>query len=99
MKQEQMAGDELLEQPNVKAINKENYSKEELVKVEQVEGTPFEIVEINDENGGFFFIAIGQHRLSEKKQTKEDCRDMIEKKNWDLIGSLCNMIVKQFKTV
>jgi hypothetical protein len=99
MKHLQMAGDELLEQPNVKQIDNENYSKEQLVKVEQVEGTPFEIVEINDESGGFFFIAIGQHRLSEKKQTSYECKEMIESKNWDLIGSLCNMICKQNKTV
>lgn len=57
-------------------------SSEKLIQREPVEGTPFQIITI--EQGTF--IAIGNRRITEYT-TKEECQQKIECQSWDLLGA------------
>lgn len=55
----------------------------QLIERETLDGTPFEIV--TTEEGTF--VALGSYRLTEF-MSKEDAKEKIQKKHWDLIISV-----------
>ena len=65
---------------NAKKVNKQNSSKEELVKREDIKDTPFTIVTIEEESFG----AMGGFRLTEKG-TKEEIKKELEEITWNRI--------------
>lgn len=69
--------------------NKENSS--ELIKIKHIEKTPFTI--INTVDNEKWFIAMGNARLTEYKNSLEECEEMIIEKSWELIMSMCSRIV------
>lgn len=76
---------ELMEQVNGAVIE-----KNEIISTRTVEGTPFKI--IDTEKGAF--IGFGRYRVSELT-TVEDCRKIIEDKEWELLLSVVNAIVAE----
>lgn len=68
-----------------------NFS-EELVMREAVERTDFTIVTVADKGS---FIAAGQNMLTDF-MTEDECRQMIENKDWKLIASWVMVLVKYF---
>lgn len=66
-----------------------NYKSGELVQREHVEGTPFQIITI--EQGSF--LAVGNKRVTDYT-TKEECKRMIEEKGWDLICTVVTIIAE-----
>lgn len=60
-------------------------SSEQLVNRIPVENTGFWI--IGDKDHGYF-ISLGAYRLTETRQTEEECREMIENKDWEIILGL-----------
>ena len=62
----------------------------ELVKIKNVEGTPFTIVTVESTNKKF--VAMGQARMSEYKDTMEECEEMINNKSWELIMAMVGRI-------
>lgn len=61
--------------------NKQN-SSEELIEQEEVEGTPFKLVNIRK---GGWFIALGRHRLTEMQENKQELIEKIVNKDWTLV--------------
>lgn len=87
---------ELLQLQNttdVTSTNKPNST--ELVRKEHVEGTGFDIVG-NEEQG--YMIALGNYRLTEWRKTIEECRDMIEKRDWELILGMMGACIQAAET-
>jgi hypothetical protein len=66
---------------------------EELVKRHEIEETPFTIVETD----GYFFATIGQYRITEPKDTLEECRDEVTKFTWNNITNLIITITEILK--
>lgn len=67
---------------SAKSTDKKNSSKnKELIKREDVDGTPFTIVKTE----GQYFIAIGLSRITEKTENKKDLLKLIEEKDWTLL--------------
>lgn len=63
--------------------------KYELIKRDQVEGTPFTIIET--ERG--CFIGMGQYRLTEFIE-RDQCSDFILTKDWDFLLSVVSVLVE-----
>lgn len=67
---------------NEELINKAKQKTDELVRKTPVEGTPFEIVTINEENS---FVGMGRFKLTEYFANEEEAQKAIVKKDWNLI--------------
>lgn len=65
------------------AEQQDSNQSSQLIERETLDGTPFEIV--TTEEGTF--IALGSYRLTEF-MSKEDAKEKIQKKHWDLIISV-----------
>lgn len=77
----------------MKALIKDKDDKK-VINYTTVEGTPFTIVQHGEE----YFIAIGNHKASEKLfDSLESAKNYIKFKDWDLIQSLIVIIVEYFK--
>lgn len=89
----QTTQDELLQlQSNTEKINTNNqHSSEELVERHNYPNTGFLIVG-NKEKG--YFVALGQHRLTEF-QTYGECETAITEKNWDLIVNVISIFAHE----
>lgn len=70
-------------QTNVNGKGRQNSGKKnkELVKREQIEGTPFEIITTNKKH----FIGMGSYRMTSEVENKEELIKMIQDKEWSLI--------------
>lgn len=71
--------------------------KIEFKSANKVEGTPFTL--INDDNGKFM-LAVGNQVVTEQKETQEECLELIEKRDWNLITSTAAAIshlINEFK--
>lgn len=64
--------------------NNKHSSNNQIMTVYPVEGTQFKIIET--EQG--CWITFGAWRLCEAKETKEQCLEMINNKDWEIITSL-----------
>ena len=64
---------------------------EQIIKVTEVKGTPFSILEVDGE----FTITIGRCKLSAPLKTEKEALDQIKKKDWELILS-CMLMIKDF---
>lgn len=73
---------ELLNTQTSAEVQDSNQSSQ-LIERETLDGTPFEIV--TTEEGTF--VALGSYRLTEF-MSKEDAKEKIQKKHWDLIISV-----------
>ncbi len=58
--------------------------KIEFKSANKVEGTPFTL--INDDNGKFM-LAVGNQVVTQPKENEQECLELIEKRDWNLIGS------------
>lgn len=65
------------------AEQQDSNQSSQLIERETLDGTPFEIV--TTEEGTF--VALGSYRLTEF-MSKEDAKEKIQKKHWDLIISV-----------
>lgn len=73
---------------NAEKQDKETYGTE-LVKMERIEETPFTLVTIEDKGS---FIAIGEKRVSDFKESKEELIELINGKSWELIVATIGVI-------
>lgn len=87
------------QQSPIYALNKEDKSQYgEIIDVEQIEGTPFNIITLDknsDEKEARMesFIAIGNRRITELN-TYVKCIELIQQKQWGLICSLITLITE-----
>lgn len=72
---------------------KDTYEKHELIHREPVDGTPFQVISVEDGS----FIAMGRFRISEM-MPEEKCMEMIEKRDWNLILASISVILSHLKT-
>lgn len=91
-----MKSTELLNiQSNAEETDKQS-STSELVKRIDIEETPFQAVKLVDKG---WFIALGQYRLTDYKETEEECRLMAKEKHWELLLSVISVIVETADTI
>jgi hypothetical protein len=77
------------------ALDKENKSESgKMVKIENVEGTPFTIVTVETEDKNNSFIAIGTSRIT-KLAPAIQAKNAITKKDWGLIVSLVTIVTER----
>ena len=69
-----------------------NSTSYELIKVRHIQGTPFTIVKVEENQS--WFIAMGNARLTEYKDTVKECEEMIENKSWELTMAMCGRIAE-----
>ena len=74
--------------------NAEKGDNSHCLKIEAVENTPFSIVE---ENGEFFSV-IGNHRITEYFQSKEELERDLNVITWDRVTQVIWAITKKFIT-
>lgn len=85
---------------NAKKTDKEN-SSSKLIEREEVENSPFTIV---SEEGKGHYVIMGDYRLTEATENKEELIKDINEKNWNflttVIGTLIDAIdrIKTIKT-
>lgn len=72
---------------------KKNPKNTELVKKEEIPNTPFTIVEINNE----YFGVMGQYRLTEISQNKEEIKKELESINWTRIIQIILILIEKQK--
>lgn len=65
--------------------NNSDSSEADKTSYEPIENTPFFMV--GSEKKGYF-IALGNHRMTEPKPTKEEAREELEIKKWNIIANL-----------
>lgn len=58
--------------------------KIEFKSANKIDGTPFTL--INNEDGKFM-LAVGNQVVTQPKETEQECIELIEKRDWNLIGS------------
>lgn len=64
-------------------------SNSQLIEIERVTNTPFDIVTTDQGT----FVSVGKFRLTELKETKQECREMIHNKDWDVIIGLIHAFI------
>lgn len=95
MKNTKLTQREQLELQNTTGkTNTDKQHSTELVHKEHVEGTGFDIV--GDEEHGYF-VALGQYRIT-KFQPKQECRHMIETKDYELLLGLIGAVMESVRT-
>lgn len=67
----------------------ESGEKEHLIEREEVPGTPFTLININNEG---WFLTMGKYRLIDKGKTKAELLEAIQHKNWELITSVITIV-------
>lgn len=88
--------DILLTQTNANQPLKENSP---LITHDAIKNTPF-IITGNEERG--YFLRLGDYRLTEYMQTKEDAAQALQKQQWDLILRCISIVTElheKFKDV
>ncbi len=73
----------------------ENQPKTMIIEREEIERTPFLLV--THERGSF--IALGNYRISENYETKEEALKYIEKINWDNLFNVMVSLVQHLKNI
>lgn len=63
---------------------------EQLLKIEEIEGTPFSIV--STEKG--HFVALGRGRITDFYEKKEEAEQQIYPSNWDFMLSVIFAVIK-----
>lgn len=76
-------------QENAEETNKENSS---LIVREQIPNTPFYIIK-NLENK--WFLVMGDHRITELKETKEEALDELENNKWFITMSMAAIVLEK----
>lgn len=66
----------------------ESPNNNELITYEQIEGTPFTIISKNNKH----FLAVGNHRVSEETNIKEELIKMVDVRDYSLLTQLIGII-------
>lgn len=74
--------------------NKEQ--EQELLVNEAIEETPFRLIGNNKQG---YAIAIGLHRLTEPKKTKEAALEVLKNVQWNLIANMIVAITETYKAI
>lgn len=72
--------------------NEQEIQNTELIHREPIDGTPFQVITIEEGS----FIALGRFRVSDI-QSEENCYKMIEGKDWNLILATVSVILSSLK--
>lgn len=95
-----MSTEQLSISENAESTDSKNYG-EELVKREEIENTPFQIITAKDDEKIGAFIAWGKYRLTEVdgvEATKERAKKLSASKlDWEVIGVMMT-IIKDFNS-
>lgn len=103
----------LKEQPNAENNLNKPYglSKEELIdkskntkthSYEELPGTPFTLVKINigeEEELNIHFLAMGNNRLTEPTETREQTLEKLESEKWMIMFTVAAIIVEQMSNM
>lgn len=80
---EQDTQKELLQlQTSVEEEQSREGSSEEIIQRETVEGTPFQVINLNNEG---WFLALGKYRMTEPQENKQELIDRVKNKDWNVI--------------
>lgn len=85
---------------NTFASGRDTFSSE-LISVNKVEGTPFDIVTVQgdgDIEEDEHFIAVGNHRLTKPTPWKDELLEKIENRDWELINTLMFATINAVRT-
>lgn len=82
-------GDTLRTQNNVEKTPKSN----SLIEREEIPNTPFKLIHLQDK----WFITLGDHRLSELYDTKEQTLEYFKTHMWELIIHIVIIIIDEKK--
>lgn len=83
---------------NADQTNKENSSNEQLFVTEDIEGTPFTMVD--DDNMGGSFIAYGRHVITKIAATPDEYvkllkqKDELQKFDWEILLNAIGVIIE-----
>lgn len=72
---------------NDESLEEREIRKDEIIKREKVNGTPFSIIQQQD----ITFIALGMYKVSDNLSYKE-CKEVIKNKEWNLILNVARLI-------
>lgn len=72
---------------NDDSLEEREIRKDEIVRREKVEGTPFTIVQQQEKT----FIAMGMYKVSQD-MTYRECKQAIKEKEWNLILNIARLI-------
>ena len=75
-------------------ITSENGQTTELLSKYDVEGTPFQIIE--DKEKGVFFGVMGQYRLTETYEFKDDLEKDLVDVNWNRVIQVIMLLNEKF---
>jgi hypothetical protein len=75
--------------------NKQNSHSEQIITNEPIPNTPFRLIGTQYN----YSIAIGMHRLTEPKESKEKALNELETQMWNIIGNMIVAVEETYKTV
>ncbi len=78
-------------QTSVETLDKQN-SNSELLETHTIEETPFTIVKVNEKYIG----VIGNHRITEPYETKEECEKELKEFSWNRVTQVIWGVVEKF---
>lgn len=81
-------GDILNTQNSIEETHNKNYP---LVEMEKIEGTPFTLIHQEQK----WFIVMGDHRVTEPTETKQQCLEKLEKEKWLLTMHIAIIAVQK----
>lgn len=73
---------------NDEELNDRKIRSDEMVKRENVKGSPFSIIQTENKT----FIALGMYKVSQDELSYKECKEAIEKKDWSLILNVARLI-------
>lgn len=70
-------------------------NKNSTFETEIIENTPFTMVEIDNK----YFAVIGEYKVTEEYNTKQELLNKINEKDWGLITSLIGVLIEKSETI
>lgn len=81
-------------QTSVETLDNKNLNSE-LLETNQVENTPFTIVKHDNK----YFGVLGNHRITELFETKEECETELKDINWNRVMQVIWAVVEKFTKI
>lgn len=81
-------------QTSVETLDNKNLNSE-IIETNQIENTPFTIVK-HDEK---YFGVLGNHRITELFETKEECEAELKEINWNRVMQVIWAVVEKFTKI
>lgn len=76
---------------NAKKANKQKSNSNELIERENINNTPFTIITME----GYSFGVLGEYRITEKNNSKEEIRKELEEITWNRIVQVLMILINK----